>query len=86
MMSDDAGKCVRENQANITRSDAEHVTRAELYPALSENERSQALANLRRYFEIALAIAKAAANREDGLTDPDSVPTMKERSSDHWKT
>jgi hypothetical protein len=39
------------------------------------------MANLRRYFEIALAFAEEQSRAETGLTEPDSVPTMKERSN-----
>jgi hypothetical protein len=53
----------------------------ELYPELSENQQRDAMANLRRYFEIALAIAEEQARREPSLTQPESVPTMKERSN-----
>jgi hypothetical protein len=52
-----------------------------LYPALSEGERRMATANLRRYFEIALAVAEEQARVEAELTQPESIPTMKERSN-----
>jgi len=50
------------------------------YPQLSEEERREAMTNLRRYFEIALAIADETGQGR-GLTHPDLVPTMKERSN-----
>jgi hypothetical protein len=55
-----------------------------LYPALSRDERRQAMANLRRYFEIACAMAEEQAREKAGLTQPKSVPTMKERSNVHF--
>jgi len=51
-----------------------------LYPALNEQQCQKAEINLRRYFEIALAIA------EETLTSAPSIPTMKERSNVDLKT
>jgi len=53
---------------------------SKLYRELSDAECREAVANLRRYFEIALAIAEEHARLEPGLTQPESVSTMKERS------
>ena len=52
-----------------------------VYPELSEADRREAVANLRHYFEIAVAIADEAVQQRRGLTSPESVPTMKERSN-----
>jgi hypothetical protein len=56
------------------------ATGAGLYPQLSEKDRREALANLRRYFEIVVAIADETAQAR-GLTHPASITTMKERSN-----
>lgn len=57
----------------------------ELYPELSETERREALANLRHYFEVALAVLQDQIS-ERGLTSPESLLTIKERSNEKLKT
>jgi len=57
------------------------ATAPTLYPGLSSEERNEAAANLRRYFEIAIAIAEEPRSQKKGLTHPESVPTVKERSN-----
>jgi len=59
----------------------EDAIAASLYADLPERERSQALTNLRRYFEIAAAIAEERVRSKADLTHPASVPTMEERSN-----
>jgi hypothetical protein len=54
---------------------------AELYPGLNVRDRGEAASNLRRYFEIAFAVAEDALPSRDPLTSAESVPTMKERSN-----
>jgi hypothetical protein len=56
-----------------------------LYPELSQQECREAMANLRRHFEIAIAIADERAQQGVDLTALESIPTMKERSSDNLK-
>lgn len=53
----------------------------ELYPALNRDQCREAEVSLRRYFEIALAIAE-----EQSLTSAPSIPTMKERSNVDLRT
>jgi hypothetical protein len=52
----------------------------ELYSSLNREQCQEAEVNLRRYFEIALAIA------EETLTSTPSVPTIRERSNVELKT
>lgn len=59
---------------------------AELFPGLSQQEQTEAVTNLRRYFEIALAIAEENAQIDFGLTQSESVPTVKERSQGNLKS
>ena len=75
----------RDDPNTVTpRIDAEREAAAKLYPSLGEIERREAIANLRRYFEIALAQERVDVNAS--LTQPGSVPTMKERSNEILKT
>jgi hypothetical protein len=71
-------------EMNIETEHADAVA-DKLYPELSNDDRRDAMTNLRRYFEIALAIAEVQARAEAGLTEPTSVPTMKERSNVNLK-
>lgn len=54
---------------------------AKLYPELIGGVRQLAMANLLRYFEIAVAIAEEQARARLGLTVAESTPTIKERSN-----
>ena len=56
-----------------------------LYPSLSEGERSLAVANLLRYFEVACEIGNEELSSEQGLTPPAPLPTIKERSNGNLK-
>ncbi len=61
------------------------VVAAHLYPELSKKERRLAAENLLHYFEIALDVAEDRGRSGHGLTHPQSIPTMKERSNSHLK-
>ncbi len=56
------------------------------YPSLNKEERGVALANLRRYFEVALALAEELQCAAARLTPPAPVHTIKERSNGNLKT
>jgi hypothetical protein len=56
-----------------------------LYPALDLTDRKTAVANLRRYCEVALAVVANQNKESKNLTGPKTVHTMEERSNVHLK-
>lgn len=57
-----------------------------LYPSLNETERSVAVTNLLRYFEIALTVTEELEDERLQLTPDASLPTMEERSKSNMKS
>jgi hypothetical protein len=66
------------DEANLPR--AVH----ELFPTLSEEERNRAVANFRRYVEIAIRISEQSSLK-DAFDSSGETTTMKERSNSFLK-